>query len=281
MKNIWILCILIIFQLLLVQNKQVVDVTDLTFDRLRNSTQFLVVLYHLPWCGYCKELDPIFEKTASLFYSREITNIEFGKVDGTINHQLINDQEIKKFPTIKMYEKGKVIEYIGIRRENELYTWINIQMNNGPKNLKSPEELKLIILNKMKIICYFGKVLSYEFLFFESVSKVLAKEYEFFYCESEECKSEFNAKENSYVIFKSFEEKRHDFMIESDIHKMINIIDSYSNPLIMKLDDTSINFIFEKQYPTLIILKNNEIFEEHIRLFCLENRVKFKLYRRC
>jgi thiol-disulfide isomerase/thioredoxin len=276
MKYLLVVLIFSLFQTLTSLQHQVIEITDLTFDNMMISKPFLVVLYHVPWCGYCKELDPIFERTASLFSSRDITTIQFGKVDGTTNHRLINEYGIQKFPTIKMYGFGKVVEYIGIRGENELFTWVNIQMNNGPKELNTPEELKQLIIKKDVLICYFGKMLTYDFLFFESIAKALAKEYEFFYCESEECRSEFEAQENSYVIFKSFEEKRHDFMIESNVQKMINIIDSYSNPLLMKLNDNTINFIFEKNYPCLLIVKDNNFThsEEAVKTICREKRVK-------
>jgi protein disulfide-isomerase A1 len=277
MKNLLIVLIFSIFQTFNSQDHHIIEITDLTFDKIINSKPFLVVLYHIPWCGYCKELDPIFERTAALFSSRDIKTIQFGKVDGTTNHRMINEQGIQKFPTIKMYGNGKVVEYIGIRGENELFTWVNIQMNNGPREINTPEELKQLILKKDVLICYFGKMLSYDFLFFESIAKALAKEHEFFYCESEQCRAEFQAQENSYVIFKSFEERRHDFIIESNVQKMINIIDSYSNPLLMKLNDNTINFIFEKNHPCLLIIKdkNSSISEEPVKTICQEKRVKF------
>ena len=58
---------------------------------------------YAPWCGHCKQLDPIYKKLAKRF--AKIDGVTIAKMDGTENEH--PDAEVKGFPTIIFFPAGK------------------------------------------------------------------------------------------------------------------------------------------------------------------------------
>lgn len=78
-----------------------------------NDNNVLLEAY-APWCGHCKQLEPIYKELAIKVAG--IPNLVIAKIDATANeHQTLN---IKGFPTIRFYKKGmksQPIDYSGER----------------------------------------------------------------------------------------------------------------------------------------------------------------------
>ena len=80
---------------------------------------------------------------------------------------------------------------------------------------------------------------------------------------------------NNLIIFKSFDEKRVDYQITSDVEKLVSFIVKYSTRVIESLTDTSVNLIFEKEYPALLFIKeSSKDLHDLIKDVCLEIKVK-------
>jgi len=87
-----------------------------------------VVFFYAPWCGHCKEFDPVFKKVAKkMLKSNE--NIVFGKLDGSSNDIPYMFPPLKGFPSIffiSAYEKFDPIAYQGEDRSYKaIKDWIN------------------------------------------------------------------------------------------------------------------------------------------------------------
>jgi len=86
-----------------------------------------VMFFGAPWCGHCKEFDPIFKKVAKkMLKSNE--NIVFGKMDGSANDIPYMFPPLKGFPSvffISAYEKYDPILYQGDRSYKSVKDWIN------------------------------------------------------------------------------------------------------------------------------------------------------------
>lgn len=66
-----------------------------------NVCRSLVRLPDAPWCGHCKQLEPIYEKLAEKYADRD--DIVIAKIDATGNE--LEHTKINSFPTIKLYKK--------------------------------------------------------------------------------------------------------------------------------------------------------------------------------
>lgn len=74
------------------------------FSKLTNIPNLTIVDFFAPWCGPCKSLHPIFEKL-SLTYK----DVNFCRVNGDENDELVEQLEVSSYPTIMFYKDGKQV----------------------------------------------------------------------------------------------------------------------------------------------------------------------------
>lgn len=71
-------------------------------DIVLNPDTYVLLEAYAPWCGHCKQLEPIYNELAEKVAGA--TDLVIAKMDATANeHPTLN---IKGFPTIKFYKKG-------------------------------------------------------------------------------------------------------------------------------------------------------------------------------
>jgi len=86
-----------------------------------------VMFFYAPWCGHCKEFDPVFKKVAKKMLKNN-ENIVFGKMDGSANDIPYMFPPLKGFPSVffvSAYEKYDPILYQGDRTYKSVKDWIN------------------------------------------------------------------------------------------------------------------------------------------------------------
>ncbi|GJJ77231.1 hypothetical protein EMPS_09590 [Entomortierella parvispora] len=88
-------------------------VIDLDKESYARRTAFgpWLIEYYAPWCGHCKALAPIWEELAATLQGK----VNVAKVDCTKNEELCYYQNIRGYPTIKLHQFGRSIEYRNIR----------------------------------------------------------------------------------------------------------------------------------------------------------------------
>ena len=88
-----------------------------------DSDNDVFIEFYAPWCGHCKKLLPIWEELANEF--KEVQGLTIGKFDATANE--VDGLEIRGYPTLKFYPKGKKstpIDYDGGRELEDFKKWI-------------------------------------------------------------------------------------------------------------------------------------------------------------
>jgi len=80
------------------------------------------VEFYAPWCGHCKNLEPIWDKLGEHF--KERSDLVIAKMDATGNE--VEEVEVEGFPTLKMFKKktNEVVDYTGGRDFDSLVKFI-------------------------------------------------------------------------------------------------------------------------------------------------------------
>lgn len=87
------------------------------FDEQIKSGLKLVV-FSAQWCGFCKKLLPELEKVA-------MNGFWIGTVDVDTNQSLVHAYEVNGFPTIFIFNKGKLIgSIVGYQTSTEILNYL-------------------------------------------------------------------------------------------------------------------------------------------------------------
>ncbi|XP_067135528.1 protein disulfide-isomerase TMX3 [Centruroides vittatus] len=114
------LFILGLYCVVLIQGNRVSELSD-RFLELRNEGVWLVMFY-APWCGHCKNLEPIWNQVAQSLVDLEI---RVGRVDCTRFTNVATEFGVHGFPTILFIKGHKTVEYKGDRVREEIveFAW--------------------------------------------------------------------------------------------------------------------------------------------------------------
>lgn len=97
------------------------------------ENEIVIVKFYAPWCGYCKKLSPEWDKLTQNYHNKTINN-------NTIKVQKLNCEENKKegsrhkvagYPTIRIYKKGKQLEFEDDRDYNSISKFIEMFANGS------------------------------------------------------------------------------------------------------------------------------------------------------
>lgn len=77
-----------------------------------------------PWCGHCKQLEPIYAEAAEKLKEEE-PELRLAKVDATEEKELAEEFDVGSFPTLKLFINGdrkEPVEYTGEHTHTHSYT---------------------------------------------------------------------------------------------------------------------------------------------------------------
>lgn len=85
-------------------------------EKIENGEKVMVDFW-ATWCGPCRMLKPIFEKVTT----ENETDVQMYTMDVDLNRDLAVSLGIRSVPTIKVFDKGQVVETkVGVVQEMEL-----------------------------------------------------------------------------------------------------------------------------------------------------------------
>jgi protein disulfide-isomerase A6 len=104
--------------------KDVIELTDSNFkEKVLESDDLWLVEFFAPWCGHCKNLEPIWAEAATQLKGK----VKVGALDATVHTITAGKYEIKGFPTIKIFAAGKkdgsAEDYDGGRTTSDIVNW--------------------------------------------------------------------------------------------------------------------------------------------------------------
>lgn len=104
---------------------------EVALDKSKN----VLVEFYAPWCGHCKQLEPIYVELGEKF--KDDPSVLIAKMDATANE--LEHTKIQSFPTIKLWKKdtNEVVEYAGERNLDGLSKFLE---TGGEFGRGAPEE---------------------------------------------------------------------------------------------------------------------------------------------
>jgi len=127
LRNLSLFCfffgLLLSFLLVCSHAEEVITLTDSNFSEITKEGKWIIDFY-APWCGYCKQLAPIFEEAAQKI-KQQNWDVRLGKVDCTTETHLASKYHIKAFPTLKYFRYGVDTPYEGGRNVEDFVQFAN------------------------------------------------------------------------------------------------------------------------------------------------------------
>ena len=184
-------------------DKDVIVLTDSTFDKAIEKYEYLLVYFYAPWCIRCNKFHPEYEKAASVLRKE---NLFLAKVDATVEKKLDKRFQLTGFPVVKLFIKGKEIEYNKERKSLDLINWMR-RKTTGPatQNLETNDDIDNFKKENDVVLIYYGD----NKLDIEEYIKAARKndEYQFGVVKSNDLINKYS-KKGTIVLYKKYDEKK-------------------------------------------------------------------------
>lgn len=119
-------------------------------DAIKNKKDVLV-LYHASWCHHCVEFQPVWE---SFIEKNAIIGASVESAHSSLLSNEINHNDVRGFPTLKLFTNGKAITYEGERTDKKLKDFVSNNTKSKKTSTKSSlaggAKRKVKIVNKPK-----------------------------------------------------------------------------------------------------------------------------------
>lgn len=108
------------------------DIKILEPNKIQQN-EIVIVKFFAPWCGYCKKLAPDWKKVTDKYHNQTINNktIKVQKLNCEENEKESSRHKVAGYPTIRIYKKGKQLEFEDSRDYNSISKFIEMFANGS------------------------------------------------------------------------------------------------------------------------------------------------------
>ncbi|KAF7223491.1 protein disulfide-isomerase A2 [Nothobranchius furzeri] len=183
------------------------------FDRALSENKYLLVEFYAPWCGHCKQLEPVYAEAAEKLKKEEGV-MRLAKVDATEEKELAEEFAVGSFPTLKLFIDGnreQPVDFTSKRTVEGIIQWMKRRTGPGAVDLISgADAVQFIEAHNITLVGFFDSLDSEEAKLLKELAFDLT-DTEFAVTATSEVLQTLEAKPNSVVLFKKFDERRADF----------------------------------------------------------------------
>jgi protein disulfide-isomerase A1 len=277
--KVLVLCSLVAlaFGIDITEEDDVLVLTTSNFEGAIKENQYVLVEFYAPWCGHCKSLAPEYSKAAKSLKD-EKSEIKLGKVDATVETKLGDQFSVRGYPTLKFFRNGQPIEYTGGRDAQSIVQWIKKKTGPVAKSLKTVDEVKAFQESAdVVVVGFFKKEDSDKAKAFLDVAATL-DDTPFGIASDAAVFKEYKVSDDGAVLFKKFDEGRHDYDGEYETKALKSWIQVSSLALVNEFTQESAGKLFGgeiKSHNLLFISKASDAFQKTYESF-KEASKKFK-----
>lgn len=93
------------------------EISSVDLQQKINNGDKVIVDFHAQWCGPCKMMKPTFEKLTT----ENTSEVQMYTMDVDLNREIAISLGIRNVPTIKVFNKGEVVETkVGVLSEGQI-----------------------------------------------------------------------------------------------------------------------------------------------------------------
>lgn len=233
-----------------VENNTII-LTDSSYEKAIKQFNYLMIFFHAPWCPHCKNMDPHYQKAAAVLKEE---NIYFAKIDGSTEKKATQQYKVHGYPSLLFFMDGEPIEFEGGRTSKELINWVRKKVGKAIQIFNIKSEIENFKKENEICLIYFGDD-EKDIRIFEKASQII-EDFPFAVVKSETLIKKYTHK-GTIVLFKHYDEKKNELKNIS-IENINEFVKKYALPKVMVFNDKSVQFIFQKKNPALILYADNK-----------------------
>lgn len=104
------------------------SLTDATYSEFMEAHPLVMVFYYAPWCYWSRAALPEYDAAAKLL-AHHSPPVVLVKVDCTENEQVANKEDIREFPTMRLFIEGQPHPYEGRRYRTHIVHWVDSKVD--------------------------------------------------------------------------------------------------------------------------------------------------------
>ena len=290
MKLILIFCLFLILEIIVICNKNVIELTNENFESEVKFNEKMVILFYSNTFNNSKLFLPKFDEFASKIIDHHSPDSKFGRINIDQNDKIAKRYLVVKVPIIKyVNSKARILSYdINRKRDlNNLVLWFQ-RVTENVLNLTDVNEIDRLTKENVISLIFFGSEKTHPELFkiYKKVSNYFEFHY-FFFCDYAECKDKFKGTDGNIILFKDFDEKSNEIILTilNDIQTsdLSVAIEAYSRETAPEYNDKYYDYVYLNNNPAVFLynFKNNSKFIEIEKIYIESaklNRVIMNLY---
>ena len=232
-------------------DKDVITLTDSTYDKAIKQYKTLMIYFYAPWCGHCKSFTPEYEKAATILKNE---NIYLAKIDGSIDKRAGQQYNVNGFPSILLFINGERFEFEGARTEKELINWVRKKVGSALQFFNEKQEIDKFKEDNEICFIYFGDD-EQHIKTFDKASKLI-EDFPFAVVKDEKLIKKYTRK-GTIVLYKHFDEKKNELR-KINLQNIQEFVKQYALPKVMVFNDRSVQHIFQRKNPAVILYADNK-----------------------